>query len=192
VIWCPPTRGLDPIQQVQQQRAQQVGQQQRAVRGQPLAAKIEQARLQRDLRTARIVLDRRDAETVVVEREHRGVAELGGGDGEHSRAGADVEHRAPGRIRDGQRQQQLEAQTRRGVRTRAKRLCRIDHDLDRLITVAGWLPRGSYMEGGHASRGEVWRARVIPTLRCRDRRFDQHRLVKALPALGPVVRDLAA
>ena len=91
-------------------------------------------------------------------RHDRSEAETGGGDREHARAAADVEHRPTPRLR----REQLDAETRRRVRARAERTTGVDHD--RTPRIRRLFPRWPEPEPT-GQDGPVERApRVLPAL----------------------------
>jgi hypothetical protein len=98
----------------------------------------------------------------VVEAEHRRPAQLRRGDRQHARAAAEVHQRAA----QLELEQQLQAQARRRVRAGAEGLRGVDDDVERAFL--GRRPRRADAQAAHA-----------------------HRLVERLPALVPVVRQLA-
>ena len=102
----------------------------------------------------------------VIEPGHGPEAELGRGDGEHPRAGAEVGERSRGLTRLVESQEELEAHLRRGVGAGAERLARIDRDVDLRVGI-GLGPRGPHAQPSHPDG-----------------------LVKVAPAVSPVVGDL--
>ncbi len=152
---------------LEQQRAQQVGEDRRRGRDRAVVQQVECARLD-DRAVDRGVLERRlDALGLMVEPEHRRPAQPRGGDRQDARAAAEVDAR-PARL---ELEQQLQAQARRVVCAGAERLPGVDHEVLHAGVAGGGLPR----------RAHAQRAVAAAHL---------DRAMEGAPALVPVVGDL--
>ena len=151
----------------EQERAQEVGEDERRGRGGAAADEVEALDGDGDAVGLRVLGGRADGLQLVVDAGDRAPAELGRGDRQDAGAAAEV-HDAGGvgRVLDGFVGQQLEAEPRRVVRAGPERLAGIDDQVHQVV--AGGLPR---------------RADVEPA-------GDLDRPVELAPAVGPVVGDL--
>ena len=124
-----------------------------------------------------------DRGRLAVEPQHWRPAELCGADGEHARAGAEIDERAERLTAIGELEQEAQTELRRGVRPGAERLAGVDADSQRAYP--GHLLR--FASGGAG----VGRRDRLPRRKHHNAAVaDRDRPVEVAPAVGPVVGDL--